>query len=769
MAQPPARRLVLLPLCLLLGLGARCAPQPALPALVSSHPAAGATSVIPAEWIQLEFASPPGNVSRVSLRCDGTELPWTIAHRSGVLVVINPAPALPPSAACEVTVPTGSGTETILFTTSGGFPVEAKYDRTDPRTTVPFPDDFWLVDDPTTPTGKHVQIAMPSLPPGNATVLVQGLLGVPNTLDGFSPIAPFVIPFERYEFWGSLPREPQDSLDPLAPMGLFDLTPGSPTRGQRVPIELAAHGYVFHPSIPLRSRGRYGLIVTRRVRDHYGYTEAAPSSFFAAALADPVPGEDAAITRVRELAWGVLDDVNEYGDVTYPPEDVALVLSISVRSLESIPDDRLEMYRQIQAAPPPAFSIDSVTPSSGLAALVHGTWQAPSFRQTTPNFLLNRDSDGKPVQNGTTEIPFVLALPSAALSGPVPIVIYQHGSPGCAEEEVRRVARLTGWSGSVAQGGYAVIGFTDVTNREILNPTGPPCALDLGSSLQIQLQAYIFSLLGFAQPPDYQLQDAAEQIAFVRMVQQLGALDCLPSNAACDAGDGTPELDLSAPLAFLGVSMGANHAPGFLPLTPEIRAAALTVGGGGRFIDWVYDQNPLGVLGAVAASFPGLTHEEIQWGLSIFQTAYDDRDPHHMAPYLYRTPLDLGPGDPGVRASILLSEGIGDTILPNHVSRSLAWSLGPIPQLAPVAESVPFLTTTSAPVQGNVATGITAALQQFVPAGVPGLPYSPGCRFESEGHYCAQANEPGVDQWLGFWDSALGGAVPVIDLPPPPP
>jgi hypothetical protein len=422
------------------------------------------------------------------------------------------------------------------------------------------------------------------------------------------------------------------------------------------------------------------------------------------------------------------------------------------------------MRSQILAAPPPSFQVDSVDPSPipGVAALVQGTWELPNYLATAPNFLLNRDPSGVPLQNVSTPAGFTLALPDAAASGPVPTVMHQHGSPGCAQEEVPRVASLRGESQTLAEAGFAVVGFTDVVNRRILNPSGPPCALDLGTSLTLQFQVYIFSLIALRQPPEYQLVTAAEQIAFLRLIESLGALDCLPFNAGCDAGDGLPELDLDAPLSYLGVSMGSNHAPGFLPYAPEIAASVLAAGGG-RFLDWAYHQNPTGLLGSVLSYFPELTSTEALWGLSVFQMAFDDQETALHASRLYRDPVDLGAG--GMRTSVLLAEGIGDHIQPNLATRSLAWALGPLPHLEPVQEDSVVLSPVASPVQANIDADTTAAFQQWVPAGTPGLPASPGCESQYEGHYCAQSAWAAVEQWIRFLQSAQGGGAPVIEDP----
>jgi len=114
------------------------------------------------------------------------------------------------------------------------------------------------------------------------------------------------------------------------------------------------------------------------------------------------------------------------------------------------------------------------------------------------------------------------------------------------------------------------------------------------------------------------------------------------------------------------------------------------------------------------------------------------------------------------KASILVFEGIGDSFIPNNATRSLAWTLGPIPHLAPVVVPVSYLPVADGPLQGNVNAETSAAFVQFAPSGIPGIPPSPGCIFQEEGHYCAQTAPEARELRASFYRSAVDG-VPVIE------
>src|SRR5262249_38770371 len=101
----------------------------------------------------------------------------------------------------------------------------------------------------------------------------------------------------------------------------------------------------------------------------------------------------------------------------------------------------------------------------------------------------------------------------------------------------------------------------------------------------------------------------------------------------------------------------------------------------------------------------------------------------------------------------------------NNMTESMASALLPIPQLTPLARPVPFLPSASYPLAGNVDSDTTAGFVQFVPAGIPSIPPSPGCEFEFEGHFCPQSAAPPREQVAAFFRSAMNGGLATISDP----
>jgi hypothetical protein len=525
---------------------------------------------VPTVWLTLAFAEPvaDGALGVFALSCDG-ELQPISAHRldrDPHTVVVNPAGDLPADSDCELNWVGPDGEEILPFSVFAAGPIaQVPYDRTDPSTYAPFPDDIWLEPDATTRTGVRVDLPAPDREQDVQSVFLR-MKTAAGLLDGFSPIGALVVELSEAPDQSSLPLTPTESLDPFATVGLFDLTPGSSGYSARVPFKLHVravrtlatpmqHALILFPSIPLTPGGQYGLVVTRRA-------VAAPDRPFdpspvtLAALGNAMGGEDSAITEVRALTDDVLDALSDAS----PPivaDDVALVTRFSIRSNDEFPVTPLTMKQQVLNLPPPAFEITSVSPelSGEVAAIVQATWEAPEWRVS---FSIARDMDGRPIVITTKDVPFILAIPRTAETTPVPIAMYQHGNPGSAENEVPWQARSY-----MAENGFAVMGFTDTITR------------DVGADLDAQRLAIMTPLLAAGILPEYWIQATGEQLSFLRLIEQLGDLDVLPYGDP----DGQPDLDVSAALSYIGISEGANKGQAFVAYAPEVRAAALVVGG----------------------------------------------------------------------------------------------------------------------------------------------------------------------------------------------
>jgi poly(3-hydroxybutyrate) depolymerase len=158
------------------------------------------------------------------------------------------------------------------------------------------------------------------------------------------------------------------------------------------------------------------------------------------------------------------------------------------------------MREDVYAAPL-SYAIESVTAQAGdVAAIVRGSFQVPDWLRGSP--FLHRDAAGRPQVVGTLTLDFILALPrSAQTEGRAPLIMYQHGNPGSAENEVPGSAEAF-----LAEEGFAVAGFTDVLNRRW------PVVEDQNF--------FIFGADVHRRRADFYLQTYAEQMAFLRVLRR---------------------------------------------------------------------------------------------------------------------------------------------------------------------------------------------------------------------------------------------------------
>jgi len=707
-------------------------------------------------WLVARFAGEvaQGAEERVWLFCDASPVEFSIQRLAPETLLINPQGSLPAEAACLLGLVTETGPAMVRFqTASAGPPFEVVYERRDRNRPLPFPDDYFLEPDPTTATGLRPNVVAPNHAV-DVSALLAAMASVAAEADGWSPVGSLAVEISAAPDPESLPQSQEESLDPLASVGLFDLTPGSASFGERVPFQLTirsdaigsqptTHALVLFPAIRLEPLGRYGLVLTDRVLSQAG-EPLARSGFFAEVLGGAGPGTEPEVLRAQPLAEQVVETLEVLDPLPIPRDDVALAVRITVRSIDHFPDDLLAMREDIFAAPL-SYTIDSVTPESGeVAAIVRGDLEVPDWLAGAP--FLHRDADGRPQVVGTSTLSFVLALPRLAeTDGFAPIVMYQHGNPGSAESEVPGSAR-----GFLAENGFAVGGFTDVLNRRW------PIVEDQNF--------YIFSLLVFTgDVVDLYLQTYAEQMAFLRFLRSLDTLDELPVGAP----DGVPDLDPTA-ISYEGISNGSTHGQAFLAYAPEIRAGCL-VAGASRVVELLEYQDRTTPDGgdpfltvSLPGYVPGATMPDIWMGLGLYAVIYDRQDPQNHASFIYRDPVEVA--GTTKKPSILVLEGIGDSYTKNNTTRSLAWLLGPIPHLAPPQQEVSYLPVQTAPIQGNMDAETTAAYVQFAPDGLqPLIDPSPGCVGQFEGHFCAQVAPEARRLRADFYRSAVENDPPVVD------
>jgi hypothetical protein len=726
-------------------------PAPA-PPIASVAPAGG--SIPATSWLRFEFASDVDAAMLAGfafgVSCGEKAIPrfaYTVEQRS---VVLDPLVELP-AGACRVVWRGASGVlersfaVAALATTALAAPI---YDRDSPASFAPFPDDWWTEDDPGAPTGLRVAFVGPTLG-GLRDLVINGLEASMASLDGWSPIGPIVLSFSHAVDRSLLPADEFAAQSPFSPIALFDADPASPGYGARLPFTLEVrddpapgggqdHSVILFPAVMLRAGGRYAVVVTQRLFAAGDPTRPIRrSAFFERALAEPSASSTPGEVKIHELVAPLVDFLETVPSVPVHRRDVALVLRVSTRSTWRDPSDLVAIKENALAAAPPVLTVASITSSAQRRLIVRGTLALPSYLGDPDGSELTRDAFGRPQADVTEDVPFTMTLPNQALAGPVPIAIFQHGSPG-SQEDVLSVNNEF-----LDDAGYAIVGIQDTSNRRY------------GDNSTDQTIGVLIHLIQFGHIPLLELQTHADLQSLLRALEGVAARDWLPNGAP----NGVSELDTSR-IVYRGVSFGAHHSLGFLPFAPEVRAAASIVGAGRFYENTIHQIDHYDILGQIHEVIPALRPIELLVGLAALQNDEDRQDPHFLARHLYRDRLPIAGLPPSAEPpSLLWLEGIGDTVVSNNATRAAARELG-IPQVQRVKRASPGQAEVPAPLSGNISATRTAGHFQYEPA------LTPGCVAVGllEGHHCPQRATESRTQILQFFAGALaGGAPPIID------
>jgi hypothetical protein len=571
-------------------------------------------------------------------------------------------------------------------------PLNPACDPLDPAMCLfPFPSDAWTTADPSTATGRRVDLPLLAMP--------RNIYGKPidptewNRNDGFSPgsaLLTFVPGLDLVRTWGlgDRPERYQDqvtdlalSLAPDAPIVLLDAA-----TGERHPFfsELDGHGatpaakrtLIIRPAVNLREGHRY-VVALRGLLDAAGHPIAAGPAF--AALRDGQAGGD----RQRRYDEGIFPVLAAAGVAR---DDLYLAWDLTIASGRNLAGRVLAMRDQTFAAlgdtdladgvvqgAPPGFTIDSVEPSadpaSDTARVVRGTIVVPNYLTLpaeavvdvpeigtfpVPGARFAYDSlrpgpDATPVVNPLfprRSVPFVCAVPRSAVGGrPATPMLYGHGLLGSRGEA------LGGSTAGLRRAGYM------------------PCAVDWTGMATGDLPNVALILQDASLMPS--LVDRAQQgfLEFLVLGRALAHPAGLAGAAAFQGDDGRPLFD-PAGLVYDGNSQGGIMGGALTALGVDFRRSVLGVPGMNystllnRSVDWE------GRYGQLAYAFyPSKMGQQLLFGL--LQMLWDRGEADGYAQHMTADPL---PGTPPHQ--VLLQAGFGDHQVANLAAEVEARTIG---------------------------------------------------------------------------------------------
>ncbi len=583
----------------------------------------------------------------------------------------------------------------------------APCDHVDPTLCLlPWPSSVFLVDDPSTATGRRVAIPAEAMPLANDGTRPSAAPF--SGQDGFSPATSIVVSFPGHIDAALLADEtrPEQTLSAGATTVIVDASTGI-----RVAHFAELDGWegadpdrnalYLRPVARLRPRTRY--VVGIRALRHEDGSPVPPSAYFAA-LRDgtALPGAD--LDARREDMEAVLTTLEGAGVAR---GELIAAWSFETGSDEAITRDLLTMRDRaldVLGSDGLGCTVTRVEDASagdplpsGLARRFEGTFTMPSFlvgaSEDVASSHVVRDGDGLPLVQGNVEVPFVAIVPEsvrarvAAGGAPGRLVIYGHGILG------DRFEVDSAWmTRTASQLGLVIVaadwwGMSRADLGRLVATLG--AGFDDFGTTHERLRQGITNVLGL-----------------VRSFRGRCA-DLAPLAIDVASGGTARAYDASRP-TYYGNSMGAILGGALAGVTTDVDHFALGVGGG----SWTFLVTRSDAWRTFGSLLGNSFDDALVRDLLIVMTApfWDPIDAISFAPHLLQDPLA------GSQAQhVMMQIGIGDVAVSNAASYLEARTAG-IPMIVPSVSSPYGVTTTSAPA--------SSALTVFALPGVE--PIAPG-------------------------------------------
>lgn len=523
----------------------------------------------------------------------------------------------------------------------------------------PWPSDLWTVVDAGTKTGRRLAHD-PELLPRNSKMQAFAAAEMTNTFDGFSPNSQIRFAFARPVDPADLPGIDDIGRSMAADSSVVLLEVDS---GQRWPCfaEVDATAQVGEPvTVFIRPARRLGLgkryvVALRGLHslDDQGGALIEPAPLFRA-LRDSQTTDLPALEALRDGHGEIFAALDKAGVAR---EDLQLAWDFHTASAERVQGDLAAISAQvteIAGAGDLGYTIDEVEiqPKPTLARVIRGHFTVPSCLagDAGPGSLMHRDAGGAPLCSGTTEAPFVIAVPQPVWDAgkPAPFILYGHGLLGTAEEAVSIAERAQ----SVIVAGTDFWGMANEDVPTILGALATNFADGNTVPDRLLQSAVNFTSLAFLAQGDL-VQEPELEVE----------IDMVPQSL----------IDASA-VHYLGGSQGGIMGATVVAMAPNVPRGILVVGGGNYSL-MIWRSSAFSMLAdAWATSHPD--PQEREFLFALVQSAFDRADPLVFSELIA---APLAGGDP---KRLLLIESIGDAQVPNIATETMARSYG-MPMLAP--------------------------------------------------------------------------------------
>ncbi len=574
---------------------------------------------------------------------------------------------------------------------------------------LPFPYDYFTIADDKTPTGLMTNLIASRedrkyrynsrlIDPGLRALGHYRYARAANTLDGFGTSSTILLECGAELADGVLPEDPALSTAADSPILLLNLDSDSDDYGKAVPFvaslmdaredddEPESHLYwyiMLKPQMPLDASTKYGVFVNNNLMSKDGQKPQMSEHFqqvWGVSPLDEAAKAHADIAAEKERLAYLKNIADELEIIN--AEETVLAFDFTTQSVNHDIDYIVDLYESAEFVTPNLdwdsdgeinFYAPDEYPSSlpnrpgvdsaYVSYLITGEFEIPEWRhcknkndQQECYYEFKRDSDYKPMQNGTNQTRFFMYFPKDPVQ-PMPLALAQHGIYS-QKESVGKFVTMLLQSGSAVM----LIDLPFHGDREVGLP--PLEFLDVNYPLKATSN----------------FKQAFTEHAYIFKAAATGAFDVWPNGE----GDGTPDFDPER-LGYFSHSLGSIIGATSVAVSPDADMAVLSVGGAGLF-DFV--EGGFGEIVLMAFS-----EEEVkQYGL-IAQTVLDSGDGIN---YIHRFKAKHAAG----KLQILAHMAMEDETIPAIFSMNYSRLAG-LEQVEPVLDHIGELKTTSAPYSGG--------------------------------------------------------------------
>jgi hypothetical protein len=563
--------------------------------------------------------------------------------------------------------------------------------------TLPFPDDVRVREDGTFDLSRY--------PRGLSGGLVEEYINwFDQGIHGAGTNSAIYFRFDGTIDDSTLPADVNASVADGATAFVVDVTPNSPTFGQKRPVRahyvdvnydfIGPHWVALLPfaGVPLREKTTYAAVLTDGIHDTTGKPVHRDHDLDAALAANAASSSDPQIARAGTayaplVAWlktqpGLADHV------------VNATVFTTGDFTQKMFKLRDAVYAQAPAPTLSALSYDGED-QAGVDDVYSGTYPGPNFQSGTAPYKMPSNggailynANGVPQMDHVETLRVAMTIPKSAPMPAAgwPVVIYAHGTGGDYKSFIgdgsgREVALIQDASGQ------PITRMAMISIDQVLHGPRSPAGTD------VELAYFnLFNLPAFL---DNVKQGALDDFQLLRLVKVINVAAAPTTNAPI-------KFDTSK-IYFKGHSQGGQTGPLFVAAEPEVKAAVFS-GAGGVVIEALLNKTqPVNIVAAVQAPFQDPV-DEFHPVLSLAQNYAEESDPENYAKYYFREPPAGFASKP-----IYQSLGIVDHYTPIPTMKALAMAMGVQP-IGPMIEPIDGLDLAglswgTAPTMNNVGGG----------------------------------------------------------------